>query len=61
VKVNVPAGSSPRFAIRMDRIQGTLSGNFSAGRCNISAVMTSVNGGASPFDAPPQEREPTDP
>ena len=61
VKVNVPAGASPRFAIRMDRIQGTLSGNFSAGRCNISAVMTSVNGGASPFDAPPQEREPTDP
>jgi hypothetical protein len=61
VKVNVPAGSSPRFALRMDRIQGTLSGNFSDGRCNISVLMTSVNGGASPFDAPTQPPEPTPP
>ena len=61
VKVNVPAGSSPRFAIRMDRIQGTLSGNFSAGRCNIDVLMTSVNGGASPFDQPAGPQEATDP
>jgi hypothetical protein len=61
VKVSVPAGSSPRFALRMDRIQGTLSGNFSDGRCNVSVIMTSVNGGASPFDGPTQSPEPTPP
>jgi hypothetical protein len=61
VKVNIPAGSSPRFALRMDRINGSFSGNFSAGLCNISVLMTSVNGGASPYDGPTQPQEPTPP
>jgi hypothetical protein len=61
VKVSIPAGSSPRFALRTDRINGALSGNFSAGICNISVMMTSVNGGASPFDGPTQPQEPTPP
>ncbi|MFO1311860.1 MAG: Ig domain-containing protein [Burkholderiales bacterium] len=61
VKVNIPAGSSPRFGLRMDRIQGLFSGNFTDGRCNISVIMTSVNGGALPYDVPTQPQEPTDP
>ncbi len=61
VKVNIPAGSSPRFALRTDRINGSLSGNFSAGRCNISVILTSVNGGASPYDVPTQPQEETPP
>ncbi len=56
-KVNIPAGSSPRFQLRTDRSLGTLSGNFSDGRCNIGVLMTSVNGGASPFDPPAGPRE----
>ncbi|MFO1311861.1 MAG: Ig domain-containing protein [Burkholderiales bacterium] len=61
VKVSIPAGSSPRFALRMDRTNGALSGNFTDGRCNISVIMTSVNGGALPYDVPTQPQEPTDP
>lgn len=58
VKVNIPAGASPRFQLRMDRVnQPVLNGNFSDGRCNIAVTMMSVNGGTSPFDAPVVSRE----
>jgi len=53
VKVNIPAGSGPRFQLKLDREAGTLaSGNFSATRCNIGVLFMSVNGGASPYDSP---------
>ena len=58
VKVNVPAGASPRFRLRTDRELGTTtSGNFQFGRCNIGVLFISVNGGASPYDSPVVQRE----
>ena len=58
VKVNVPAGASPRFQLRLDRVNGTFfNGNFADARCNIAVVLMSVNGGASPFDPPVTTRE----
>jgi hypothetical protein len=58
VKVNVPAGASPRFRLRADRESGTLTaGNFIGGRCNIGVSLVSVNGGASPYDPPAGPKE----
>ena len=58
VKVNVPAGASPRFRLRTDREAGTLTaGNFMGGRCNIGVSLVSVNGGASPYDPPAGPKE----
>ena len=58
VKVSIPAGSAPRFALRLDREVGTTtSGNFNDGRCNIAVSLASVNGGASPYDVPTVARE----
>jgi hypothetical protein len=58
VKIGVPAGASPRFRLRTDREAGTAtSGNFVDGRCNVAVSLTSVNGGANPYDPPAGPRE----
>ena len=58
VRIGVPAGASPQFRFRTDRVAGNLgSGNFTTGSCNFGILFLSVNGGGSPYDPPAAARE----